>query len=99
MYAGELATLARSGLPIVVVVMADGALSSIKVKQVRRGYAPVGTELGRIEIAEVARSFGLRSACVATPEDCERELIAAAKADRPTVIEARVDPAGYDLTQ
>ena len=46
MTCGELATARRMGLAIPVVVLNDGWLGLIKVKQMRRQYAHVGTALG-----------------------------------------------------
>ncbi|MDE3111310.1 MAG: thiamine pyrophosphate-binding protein [Chloroflexota bacterium] len=99
MYAGELETLARTRLPIALVVMNDAALFSIKIKQVRRSYPAVGTDFGPIAVAEIARGFGLRVERVADRAQCGRALRAALASDGPTVIEAMIDPAGYELSQ
>lgn len=100
MYAGEMATLARLGLPLVIVVMADSALYSIKIKQVRRSYAPTGTEFGGdIRIADVARAFGLEAERVTSREALAAALRRALTGKRPTVIEAVIDPAGYEYSQ
>src|SRR5207248_5870296 len=64
MYTGELETVARLGLPIVMLLLVDGAMSSIKVKQDRRGYEPVGTAFGRPDYGAVARGFGIAHARV-----------------------------------
>ncbi|MFZ4438440.1 MAG: thiamine pyrophosphate-binding protein [Syntrophales bacterium] len=56
---GELETLARLKLPVTVVVMNDGALSSIKVKQAKRNLPPVGVDFGEPDYAGIARDFGL----------------------------------------
>ncbi len=100
MYAGELASLGRIGAPLVIVVMADGTLNSIKIKQVRRSYAPTGTELGAgYSIAGVARAFGLNGERVSSAAECAAALRRGLTADRPTVIEAAIDPAGYEYSQ
>lgn len=100
MYGGELATLARLGAPVIVVVMADAALYSIKIKQLRKNYAATGTDLGeRLRIADIARSFGLEGECVASADALTAAVRRALRADGPTVIEARIDPAGYEYTQ
>lgn len=99
MYAGELATIARLGLPMVVVVMSDAALYSIKIKQLRRSYAVIGTEYEGVAPTEIARGFGLDAVRVTNLEECEKAFTAAFASDRPTVIEAVIDPAGYEYTQ
>jgi acetolactate synthase-1/2/3 large subunit len=100
MYAGEMATLARLGVPVVIVVMADAALYSIKIKQVRRSYAPTGTEIvPEVGIADVARSFGLQAERVSSAAALAGALRRALGADRPTVVEALIDPAGYEHSQ
>lgn len=99
MYAGELATLARLSARLVIVVMADAALYSIKIKQLRRSYRPVGTDFPGVRVAEVARSFGLAAERVETADALRVALRQALDAGGPAVIEALVDPAGYELTQ
>ncbi len=59
MFTGELETLARLKLPVTIVVMNDGALSSIKVKQAKRNMPTTGTEFGEPDYAGLARDFGL----------------------------------------
>ena len=58
MYTGELETLARLKLPVTVVVMNDAALSSIKVKQVKRNLPSVGVDFGEPDYAGIARDLG-----------------------------------------
>ena len=99
MYAGELATLARLSARLVVVVMADSALYSIKIKQLRRSYRPIGTEFPGVRVADVARSFGLSAERAETANALRVALRQALDAGGPAVIEAVVDPAGYELSQ
>lgn len=101
MYLGEMATLARTEGPLVVVVMADAALSSIRIKQLRRSYPPVGTELQHdgLSLAAAAEACGLAAARVEDTAALQRAVEIALRADRPTVIEAMVDARGYELTQ
>jgi acetolactate synthase-1/2/3 large subunit len=99
MYAGELATLARARLPIVVVVMNDAALFSIKIKQVRRAYPAIGTEFDPVAVADIARAFGLCAERVTSRAECARAFAAALGRDTPTVIDAVIDPTGYELSQ
>ncbi|HEX9014826.1 MAG TPA: thiamine pyrophosphate-binding protein [Chloroflexota bacterium] len=87
MFTGELETLARLQLPVTVVVMNDGALSSIKVKQEKRGYPSVGTEFGRPDYAGIARDFGLLGFKVSTREHLRGALREALASGRGAVVE------------
>ena len=102
MTCGELATARRMGLAIPVVVLNDGWLGLIKVKQMRRQYAYVGTALGTASALELAPTpehyFGVRAVGVDTPDALGEALREALAADEPRVIEALVDPAHYDDT-
>ncbi len=99
MYTGELETVARLRLPIVVLLMVDDALSSIKVKQVRKEYPAVGVDFSRPDYAALARGFGLRHARVADRAGCRAALEEALASPQATLVEALVDPDEYNTTQ
>jgi acetolactate synthase-1/2/3 large subunit len=99
MYAGELATASHLGLKITVLLMADQALSSIRVKQTRSDYPSTGTEFSRPEWASLAEGFGFRYARVGRRSDCAEALQQALRGDEPTLIEANVDAEEYNTTQ
>ena len=100
MYAGELATLRRLPGPLVVVVMRDAALSSIRVKQARRGYPATGTLIDAdLRLADAARSLGLQAARAEDDRTLRDAVRQACGSDRPMVIEALVDPRGYEWSQ
>jgi acetolactate synthase-1/2/3 large subunit len=99
MYLGELATAVRQGLKITILLMADQALSSIKVKQVRADYPLAGVEFDRPEWADLASAFGFRHARVTRRADCAEALAEALAGDLPTLVEASVDPEEYNTTQ
>lgn len=96
MYAGELATVARIGQPLVILVIVDQALALIRLKQLRQGVAYYGTEFGRTDFNELANAFGLNYHLVDGQEDPEDIFRQALKQDHPTIIEARIDIAEYD---
>jgi acetolactate synthase-1/2/3 large subunit len=99
MTCGEIAVARRERLAIPFVVLDDGWLSLIKVKQERRALELYGTALaGEAAPAPPAHYFGVPAAGVRSAEALERELAAALAADGPTVIEAVVDPAHYSQT-
>jgi acetolactate synthase-1/2/3 large subunit len=96
MTAGEVAVARRLGLALPIVVLDDGWLSLIQVKQVRRGLDVYGTDLGETPLAEPpAHYFGVPAVAARTADDLARALGRALAADHPTVIEAKVDPRPY----
>lgn len=99
MYAGELETVARLRLPIVLLLMVDDAMTSIRVKQLRRGYPTTGTDFSRPDYGAIAAGFGFGHARVADRRACRAALARALGAGRPFLVEAVVDPAEYDNTQ
>lgn len=94
MTCGEVAVARRLGLSLPIVVLDDGWLSLIQVKQQRRGLPVYGTEVPRAEACP-AHYFGVPAVGVRSPGELARALRAALRADHPTVIQATVDPAHY----
>ena len=96
MTCGEVAVAKRLGLALPIVVLDDGWLTLIEVKQVKRGLAVYGTEVRRgARMDTPAHYFGVPAVGVRGADELERELRKAFAADGPTVIEAIVDPAHY----
>jgi acetolactate synthase I/II/III large subunit len=96
MTAGEVAVARRLGLALPIVVLDDGWLSLIQVKQVRRGLPLYGTDLGEhAHVDPPAHYFGVPAVAARSAPDLARALKAALAADHPTVIEAKVDPRPY----
>jgi acetolactate synthase-1/2/3 large subunit len=99
MYAAEMATAVRLGLKITVLLMADQALSSIKVKQVRSKYPPTGVDFPRPDWGALAAGFGFRHARVGRRSDCAEAFQEALAGDQPSLVEASIDPEEYEHTQ
>ena len=96
MTVGEVAVARRLGMSLPIVVLDDGWLSLIQVKQVRRGFGLYGTDLGEhAHVDPPAHYFGVPAVGVRTAADLTRALTDALAADHPTVIEAKVDPTPY----
>lgn len=96
MTAGEVAVARRLGLALPIVVLDDGWLSLIQVKQVRRRFGLYGTDLGEHERVEPpAHYFGVPAIGARSAAELTRALTTALAADHPTVIEAKVDPTHY----
>ena len=95
MTCGEVAVARRLGLALPIVVLDDGWLSLIQVKQHRRTLPIYGTETGATPLAPPAHYFGVPTVGVTAADDLEKALRTALSATHPTVIEARVDPTHY----
>ena len=98
MTCGEVAVARRLGLALPIVVLDDGWLSLIQVKQHRRSLQVYGTETGGAPLDPPAHYFGVPAIGVQTADALDKALRDALSADHPTVIEARVDPAHYLTT-
>ena len=88
----ELETSIRAGARVVVLAFDNEAYGTIRMWQERRGTGVgVGTELGPIDFAAVARACGARGIRVERDADFEPALRAALAADRSTVIHLTMD--------
>jgi acetolactate synthase-1/2/3 large subunit len=93
---GELATLARERLRVVVIVFNDRSLSLIDVKQRARKFVRTGIAVGDVDWVGVARGLGLQATAASTPEEFERAVASARAHVGPSLIDARVDARSYD---
>jgi acetolactate synthase-1/2/3 large subunit len=93
----ELETAVRMELPVIAVVLADGALSQIKANQERKGFAAVGTTFRGLDYVALARGFGAIGLEVTTDAECREAFASAREAKTPTLIAAHVDPSAYQL--
>jgi acetolactate synthase I/II/III large subunit len=82
MYLGELETIARLGLSLPIVVMADNQLTLIAMGQERRGYDRYGVAFGNPDFSGLAASMGGHGVVISSADELEREVRAAW--DRPT---------------
>ncbi len=92
---GELAIAAERGLPIVVIVLNDGALSLIKLKQAKMQMAPRAVDFGAPRFDVIGQGFGAAAHRVETIEALASALREAVVSRKFTVIDAVVDPAEY----
>jgi len=100
----EIETAVRHRLRVVVVVFNDAALSLIKIKQSPAGHGgAAAVRYGRASFAAIATAMGAAAASVTDVPGLAAALAAALEREGPTLIDARVDPAGYsavmDLTR
>lgn len=92
---GELATAAQYGARICVVVFNDCALSLIALKQQDRGMKQEGVTWPRTDFSAVAEGFGVKGFRADTLQEYEDAISQASRESGPTLIDARIDPAGY----
>jgi len=88
----ELETAVRCRLPVLVVVFDDERYGMILDHQLRGGHAPVGTMLGPIDFAAVARALGAHGVTVERDADLPGALAEALRVGGPAVVHLRVDP-------
>ena len=98
MTCGELAVAKRERLAIPFVVLDDGWLSLIKVKQERRSLPYYGTALPTETRQPPAHYFGVPVMTGENAADLEHALLSALAMDGPNVIHIGVDPAHYSET-
>lgn len=98
MTCGEVAVAKREGLAVPFVVLNDGWLSLIKVKQERRELPHYGTRLDEELYAPPAHYFGVPVVTAGDPDELERQVKRALAARGPTIIEAPLDPSHYSET-
>lgn len=99
MTCGELVVAKRVGGALPIIVLNDGWLSLIRVKQTRRNYEFYGTDLETSENPDPpAHYFGVPVIAVADAASLRDALKKAFAANHPVVIEARVDSGHYATT-
>jgi acetolactate synthase-1/2/3 large subunit len=89
----EMATAMQYDLPIVTIVVNNGMFGTIRMHQEREYPDRIsGTELKNPNFADFARSFGANGEVVERTEDFSDAFDRAINADKPSLIELRVDP-------
>ncbi len=97
MTAGELSMARRLDLNVPVVVLNDGWLGLMKVKQERKKYTLSGVRLG-MPPESPAHYFGVPCRAAKTPEEFNAALDWAFNLGGPSVGEAFIDAASYSAT-
>jgi pyruvate dehydrogenase (quinone) len=93
MLMGELATCAKYGLDVKVVVIKNNSLGQIKWEQMAfLGNPEFGCDLHPIDFAKVAEACGVRGYSISDPATCADILREAFSQSGPVLIEAVVDP-------
>jgi acetolactate synthase I/II/III large subunit len=95
---GDLRTAARESLPLRVIVFDDGELSLIKVKQIQRGYQPIGISIGEIDWKSLAASLGVLGLTASNDEALMACLAETVTHPGPVLIAAKITADAYQPT-
>lgn len=91
---GELETLCREGIGIVIVVLVDESLMLIRQSQERKGYPAVGVDFSNPDLRVIARAFSMLGLRAESSGDLETALAKALQHTRsrrkPALIEVPV---------
>ncbi|MFZ2287467.1 MAG: thiamine pyrophosphate-binding protein [Bacteroidales bacterium] len=95
MHAGEIITARRYGLKVIVVVLSDGELNLIRVKQSWKGMSPYGTGLFTGPMFGSDNYLGTEVIRAANAGEMKSAVGKALLSARSVIIEAVVDPSVY----
>ena len=96
MNAGEIITSRRLGLKIIVVVLTDGELNLIKVKQSWKNVDPYGIQVCSGPLFGAERFLGIDVMRATDAAGMRSALGSALRSGRSVIIEAAVDPSRYN---
>lgn len=100
MCAGELETLARLGLPVVIVNFNNSCFGWIKaIQSIHSGGRYLGVDFSTIDHGAVARAFGMDGVRVERASDLEGALEDAIRSGRPTLVDVLTESEEKDLPQ
>jgi len=92
---GELLTAVQQQTQIILVVLNDGALSLIDIKQQQRKMAPRGVRWERPDFAQMMTGFGGQAFRVSDESEYENAVDEALHLKGPVLIDVLIDPRGY----
>lgn len=95
MMAGEMITAKRYNLPIIVVVISDGELNLIKLKQSWKNLPPYGTQLYQGDLFGADIFFGIKVLTAGSQEAMKKAVNEALALNEPVIINAIIDPEDY----
>jgi acetolactate synthase-1/2/3 large subunit len=95
MMAGEIVTMRRYDLPVIVVVFSDGELNLIKVKQSWKELPAYGTLLYQSDLFGADIFMGIKVLRADSAEAMRKAIIEALSVNEPVIINAVIDPEDY----
>jgi acetolactate synthase-1/2/3 large subunit len=96
MAATEMRIAAALGLPVTVVVFADGSLNRIELRQQVMGYPPTATRMDGMDLVRLAEAMDCDGVRVDSAAGLEKALAGFGARSRPLIVEARIDPSQYE---
>ncbi len=96
MAATEMRIASALGLPVTVVVFADGSLNRIELRQQLMGYPPTGTRMDGMDLVALAEAMDCDGVRADSPAALEKALAGFGARSRPLIVAAHVDPAQYE---
>lgn len=88
----EITVAAELGLPVLYVVLNDGALGMVKHGQRLAGAEPIGFQLPKVDFAAMAESMGIPGIIVRTAEELDAiDFPALLSRGGPTLLDVRID--------
>jgi acetolactate synthase-1/2/3 large subunit len=95
MTAGEIMTARRYNLHLIVVVLSDGELNLIRLKQSWQDLAPYATLLYTGDLFDSGKFLGINVITADAEESMRKAVNEALSAGKPVIINARIDPDDY----
>jgi acetolactate synthase-1/2/3 large subunit len=95
MMAGEIITMRRYNLPVIIVVFSDGELNLIKIKQSWKDLPAYGTLLYQEDLFGAGIFFGIKVLRAETGDEMRKAVIEALSVNEPVIINAVIDPEDY----
>ena len=96
MRCGDLETLKRMNLNVILVVFNDKGLGTIKIPRKMKKYNCGGLDFACVDYIKLAEAFGLQGISVKTHREFKDGLKGALSAKTSTLIEVRVNSETYD---
>jgi acetolactate synthase-1/2/3 large subunit len=97
MAATEMRIASALGAPVTVVVFADGSLNRIELRQQLMGYPPTATRMDGMDLVTLAEAMDCDGVRADSTAALEKALAGFGTRSRPLVVEARIDPAQYEV--
>ena len=97
MLLGELITLERYDLPVVVVVFNNDSLGMVKLEMLVEGMPDHATDSPAVEYHQIARAVGIPSVRVEDPKELDGAFAAAFEKRGPVLVEVITDPNALSL--
>lgn len=95
MSAGEIMTARRYALPVKIVVLSDGELNLIKIKQLWQNIPPEGSQLYSGDLFDADSFFGIRVLRSSSHNDLINAIHNSFSLNEPVIINTVIDPEDY----